>query len=72
MDYFRAKDKNDAVRKSEADGKVADSLDVRVALIERMKSGELTLEQVQAMLKKIKANAKRDGKTTRAKVWRSS
>jgi polysaccharide deacetylase 2 family uncharacterized protein YibQ len=57
------------LRNAEAAGQVADSLAVRVALIERMRAGELTLEQVQKELKRIKRNAKRNGQVTRAKAY---
>lgn len=48
---------------------VADSLDVRIALIERMNKGELTLKDVQQQLKKIKANAKKNGQITRTQAY---
>jgi hypothetical protein len=57
-----------AMREAEAAGQVADSLEVRAALIARMDAGELTLGQVQAELKRIKRNAKKDGKVTRAAI----
>ena len=47
-------DKRAAVNKAEGDGVVADSMDVRLALMAQVKSGEKTLEQVQTELKKIK------------------
>ena len=49
---------------------VADSLDVRMALIARMNAGEMTLEQVQNELKRIKRGAKAAGKITRAQAYR--
>jgi uncharacterized membrane protein YjjP (DUF1212 family) len=39
-------------------------------LIERMHAGELTLEEVQAELKRIQRNAKKSGQITRAKAYR--
>ena len=69
-DRVRAKFR--AVKKAEADGIVADSLDVRKALIQRMEAGELTLAEAQAELAKLKRTAKKNGQTTRAKVWRQS
>lgn len=62
-------EKREAVKAAEASGKVADSMEVRRALIERMDAGELTLEQVQAQLKKIKSGAKRNGLVTRAQAF---
>lgn len=62
-------DKRAAMKSAEAAGQVADSHEVRLALIERMHAGELTLEQVQAQLKKIKSGAKRAGMVTRAQAF---
>lgn len=62
-------DKREALKTAESSGMVADSMDVRMALIERMHSGELTLAEVQAQLKKIKAGAKKAGKLTRAQAF---
>lgn len=53
----------------EDDGVVADSMAVRLALIARMDAGELTLEQVQAELKRIKRGAAAAGKITRAQAY---
>lgn len=68
----RIRGKFKAVKEAEAQGIVADSLDVRVALIKRMKAGEMTLAQVQAELAKLRRSAKKNGQTTRAEVWRQS
>jgi len=70
MDYFKHRDRMDQQRALEAEGKVADSLDVRIALIERMNAGELTLDQVQSELKRIKRKAKANGQITRAQAYR--
>lgn len=70
MNIDNQRRKQQAVRDAEAAGEIADSMDVRKALISRMDAGELTLEQVQAELKKIKRGAKAAGKTTRAGAYR--
>lgn len=62
-------DKTNALKAAEAAGTVADSKDVRLALIARMDKGEITLAQVQAELKKIKSGAKRAGLVTRAQAF---
>jgi hypothetical protein len=62
-------DKRRALNQAEDAGLVADSMDVRMKLIERMKKGELTLEEVQAELKKIKRNAKKNGLVTRSQAF---
>lgn len=72
MDYFESKRRNEHIKAQEAAGNVADSMDVRRALIARMDAGGLTLEQVQAELKRIKRHAKRSGQVTRAQAWRGA
>lgn len=52
-------DKGQAMRKADEAGEIADSMDVRHQLLEKVRKGEATLEQVQAELKKIKRNAKK-------------
>jgi hypothetical protein len=62
-------EKKNAVKEAEKSGIVADSMDVRLALMARVDAGEITLEQAQAELKKIKAGAKKAGKVTRAQAY---
>lgn len=60
-----------AVADAESAGQVADSMDVRKALLARVAAGEITIEYAQAELKKIKRGAARAGKTTRSRAWRA-
>ena len=69
MDPWRSREKHDAIKKAEAEGKVADSMEYRMALMERVHKGEITLEQAQAELKRVKRNAKKNGLTTRNSVF---
>lgn len=69
MDYFRHKQKIDAQRAAEVAGDVADSMDVRLALIARVKAGEITMAEAQAQLSKIRRGAKAAGKVTRANAY---
>ena len=62
-------DKRANVKKCEADGSVADSTEVRMALMEKVRSGECSLEEVQAELKKIKHNAKKNGQITKNQAF---
>ena len=55
---------------AEAENRVADSQDVRMALMARVSSGEITLEAAQKELKAIKRNAKRNGKVTRSAAYK--
>lgn len=68
--YWEIQARRDAVKKAEAEGRIADSMEVRGELIAKMERGEMTLEQVQAELKKIKRNAKKNGKVTRDQAYR--
>lgn len=68
--FWINEEKRAAVKKAEAAGDIADSMEYRRSLIEKMKRGEMTLEQVQAELVKTQRAAKRNGKTTRAEVYR--
>lgn len=67
--FEAAIEKRQAVKVAEASGHVADSMNVRMALMERVRSGEITLEKAQSELKKIKAGAKKSGKVTRAQAF---
>ena len=69
MDFWRAHEKKDALKKAEQNGEVADSMDVRITLMQRVHSGEITLAQAQAELAKIKRGAKAAGKVTRAQAF---
>jgi hypothetical protein len=62
-------DKRKALGDAEAAGMVADSAEVRIALMQRLKAGELTLAEVQAELKRIKRQAKKNGKITRSQAF---
>jgi hypothetical protein len=62
-------DKRRAMNKAEEAGQVADSMEVRHQLLEKVRKGEATLEQVQAELKKIKRNAKQNGQITRSQAF---
>lgn len=53
----------------ESAGQIADSGQVRLALMERVHSGEITLEEAQKQLKKIKSSAKAKGLKTRAQAY---
>lgn len=68
--FWRKEARHAHLKQAEADGRVADSLDVRIALIKRMEAGKLTLEQVQAELRKLKCGAKAVGKVTRTQAFR--
>lgn len=62
--------KQAAIKTAEATGQIADSLEVRMALLDRMKNGEITLEQLRDELKRIKRGAKAAGMTTREQAYR--
>lgn len=62
-------DKKDELKRAEAAGEVADSMAVRRAIMARVDKGEITLQQAQAELKKIRAGAKKAGKVTRNQAF---
>lgn len=69
MDPWVRSRKLNAMKKAEADGTVADSMEYRMALMRRVHNGEITLEQAQTELKRIKRDAKKSGLTTRNSVF---
>lgn len=69
-DRFTASmEKRSAVEEAENNGTIADSIDVRMKLMEQVKSGAKTLKEVQGELAKIKRDAKKNGKQTRNQVF---
>ena len=62
--------RRDNLKASEAAGEVADSMEIRMALVRRMEAGEITLEQMQAELAAIKRGARKRGLKTRAQAFR--
>lgn len=68
----RRLDKCVALQIAEEQGVVADSTEFRQALVAKLQCGEMTLNQVQEELRKVKREAKKNGKKTRAQIWRSA
>lgn len=68
--YEASIDKRRAVNAAEDAGLIADSMEVRTALLQRVKSGELTLAEAQQELKRIKRAAPKNGLLARNKAWR--
>lgn len=58
------------IEKLEEQGLIADSMEVRKSLVERVMRGEITPEQSREELKRIQRNAKRNGLKTRNQAWR--
>ena len=70
MDFYERRRAGLAsIKENEAAGKVADSMEVRMALMEQVHRGERTLEDVQAELARIKRNAKKNGQITRNQAY---
>jgi hypothetical protein len=67
--FEAAMDKKRAQKAAEASGEVADSHSVRLAIMVRVRSGEITLAQAQAELKQIQSKAKSIGLKTRAQAY---
>lgn len=69
-DYFEHARRMDHVRSQESEGNVADSMDVRLAIVARIKSGEMSLQEGQAELRRIQRKARQAGLITRAQAYR--
>lgn len=70
--YDRRLDKRVALQLAEEQGGVADSTEFREALVAKIKSGELTVEQAQGELRKVKREEKKNGLKARSQIWRSA
>lgn len=68
--YFFHKARLAAQKQAEDEGRVADSLEYRKALIARYKAGEITFDQMHDELNRTKREAKKNGKITRAQAYR--
>lgn len=68
--FWRIEAQKRALKEADTSGQVADSMEVRKALMDRVHKGEITLEQAQAELAKIKRGAKAAGKVTRSQAFR--
>lgn len=69
MDYFEHKKRRRYIEQAEKEGRVADSLEVRMNLIARVKAGKITFNEMQEELERIKRNAKKNGQVTRAQAY---
>ena len=67
--FERRRDKFQNIKDCENDGIVADNMDVRSRMMEQVKSGEKTLEEVQKELRKIQRDSKKNGKITRNQAF---
>lgn len=70
MDSIEYANRRQWQREAEAEGRVADSMKVRLELMERVHKGEISLQEAQAQLSRIKAGAKRKGQITRNQAFR--
>ena len=62
-------DRRKWLAEAEAEGTVADSMEYRLALVERTKRGEITFAEAQKELAKVKREAKKGGKVTRNQAY---
>lgn len=68
--FEAAIEKREAVNQAEESGQVSDSMEVRKELMARVHSGEITLQDAQAELKRIQRESKNAGKVTRSQAFR--
>lgn len=57
-------------KQAESEGRVADSMEVRLAIMDRFHNGEITLEEAQTEVMRLKRGAKRNGQITRNQAFR--
>lgn len=67
--FEAAMDKRRAVKQDEASGLIVDSHEVRLKLMESVRSGEITLQEAQKRLKNIQNSARMNGMKTRAQSF---
>ena len=70
--YYESIEKRRAVEQAEKEGKICDSGAVRLQLMEKVYSGEITLAEAQQKLKQIKKDGKKNGMQTRNDVFKNS
>lgn len=68
--FWRSWEQRQALKRAEQARRVADSIEVRRALMARVHSGELTLAEAQKELRRIKRAAKKNGMVTRGQAYR--
>lgn len=69
--FERAMDRRRNLREEEAAGNVADSLEYRMSLIEKVRNHEISLEEAQRQLRATQKSAEKQGKLTRDKAYRN-
>jgi uncharacterized membrane protein YjjP (DUF1212 family) len=62
-------EKKQAVKVAEKNNQIADSHEVRLELMKRVHSGEITLQEAQKQLKNIQNSARMNGMKTRSQVF---
>jgi len=70
--YEASLDKRRAVEQAEENGDIVDSMEARLALMAKVESGEIPLEEAQLALKKLKREGKKRGLLTRQQVYSRS
>lgn len=68
-DYFEHSRRMNTIKEAEEGGLVADSMDVRLQIVAKIKAGEMSLQEGQAELKRIQRKAKQNGQLTRAGIY---
>jgi hypothetical protein len=67
--FWRIQKQKAALKQAEADGVVADNMEVRKELVRQFETKQITFEEMQAKLAKIKRDAKKNGKVTRNQAF---
>jgi hypothetical protein len=66
--FWKIQTQKAALKQAEGEGRVADNIEHRKRLMQRVHDGEITLEQAQAELKVVKRTASKNGQVTRSQA----
>lgn len=69
--FERAMDRRRNLRAEETAGNIADSLEYRMSLMEKVRNREISLEEAQRQLRETQKTAEKQGKLTRDKAYRN-
>jgi hypothetical protein len=72
LSFYKNIDRKRAIERAETLGLIADSKEVRMKLLEKVRAGEITLEHAKIKLETIKHNAKKNGLYTAYEIWKIS
>jgi uncharacterized membrane protein YjjP (DUF1212 family) len=69
VDYLEHSHRMGRIKEAEEAGQVADSMEVRLQIVARIKAGEISLQEGQAELRRIQRQAATRGQSTRSQIY---